>query len=962
MAVFKCKMCGGTLSIDPSQTIAVCDYCGSKQTLPKLDNEERANLYDRANHFRRNDEFDKAMGIYERILNEDRTDAEAYWSLVLCRYGIEYVEDPATHKRVPTVNRAQYTSIFDDEDYKSALQYADGAQRAVYEQEANAINEIQKGILAISQNEEPFDVFLCYKETDDNTGMRTPDSVLATELYYELKDAGLKVFFARITLEDKLGTAYEPYIFSALHSAKVMVVLGTKPSYFNAPWVKNEWSRFLGLIKSGEKKILIPAYRDMDPYDLPEEFSHLQAQDMNKLGFMQDLIHGIEKLTESDTPKAEGTDTVIVEGGDLTTPLLKRAFLYLEDGDWAQGNAYCERVLDRDPENAEAYLGKLMAELHCRTRAQLSGQSETFEENPQYLKVLRFADNALKDELKATLAQIRQRQENAKLEKIYTEAVNGMATAQTEEAFRLLADQFESIADYQDAKQKAAECVEKAEAARKDAIYAQAEQAQKKAKIESLEQAIQLYESIPMWRDAEERTAACRLKIEELRYAEQRKQQLAEEKRILREKKAKKRKKIMLIAAPFVAAAIVFLTVLVNVILPKGHYNEGLSLMAAGDYPGAIQAFTQAGSYADSPEQLSSAQYAYGKQLLDAQDYLGAIDAFRQAGSYADSQQQLISTYYAYGQQCLLSNDYFQALTAFSFAGDYQNSRELVATLCNPMTRRQTSLSMGDKHLVGITNGGTALAAGEDLYHQLNVSRWTDLISVSAGSQHTVGLKADGTVVATGDNSEGQCNVSTWTDIIAVSAGGMHTVGLKADGTVVATGDNSKGACDVGSWSHVVDVRAGDDHTVALLTDGTVVATGSNTLEQCNVSDWENIVAIDADNCITVGLKMDGTVVATGYNEHGQCDVSSWSNIVAISAGRYHTLGLKADGTVVAAGDNSFDQCEVGQWNNIVAISAGGFGSAGLKADGTVVVIDTTYSDIEKAANWRASIRLPVTQ
>ena len=59
-----------------------------------------------------------------------------------------------------------------------------------------------------------------------------------------------------------------------------MVVLGTKPEYFNAVWVKNEWSRYLALIKAGQKKILIPAYKDMDPYDLPEEFSHLQAQDM----------------------------------------------------------------------------------------------------------------------------------------------------------------------------------------------------------------------------------------------------------------------------------------------------------------------------------------------------------------------------------------------------------------------------------------------------------------------------------------------------------------------------------------------------------------------------------------------------------------------------------------------------------------------------------------------------------
>ena len=300
MAVFKCKMCGGTLEIN-NETVAVCQYCGTKQTLPKLDDDRKANLYDRANHFRRNNEFDKAMGIYVQILNDDNTDAETYWSLVLCRYGIEYVEDPSSHKRIPTVNRAQFTSIFDDEDYKSALQYADGYQKEVYEQEANVINDIQKGILAISSQEEPFDVFICYKESD-NSGRRTPDSVLATELYHELTREGYKVFFSRITLEDKLGTAYEPYIFAALNSAKVMVVLSTKPEHFNAVWVKNEWSRYLALIKSGARKMLIPAYKDMDPYDLPEEFSHLQAQDMSKLGFMhfQETMHS-NFMTHTDS-------------------------------------------------------------------------------------------------------------------------------------------------------------------------------------------------------------------------------------------------------------------------------------------------------------------------------------------------------------------------------------------------------------------------------------------------------------------------------------------------------------------------------------------------------------------------------------------------------------------------------------------------------------------------------------
>ena len=104
--VFKCKMCGGVLEVKPGDTVCECEYCGAVQTLPRLDSDKKANLYERASYLRRSNDFDRAMGIYEQILSEDKTDAEAYWSLVLCRYGIEYVEDPATHKRIPTVNRA----------------------------------------------------------------------------------------------------------------------------------------------------------------------------------------------------------------------------------------------------------------------------------------------------------------------------------------------------------------------------------------------------------------------------------------------------------------------------------------------------------------------------------------------------------------------------------------------------------------------------------------------------------------------------------------------------------------------------------------------------------------------------------------------------------------------------------------------------------------------------------------
>lgn len=297
--VFKCKICGGSLKIEKGQKIVTCAYCGVQQTLPKNENDKISNLYDRANHFLRNNEYDKAEAIYETILSEDIEDSEAYWSLVLCKYGVEYVKDPATGKYIPTCNRTKTTAIFADEDYKKALENATKEQREIYEKQAKEINEIQKRILELSNKEEKYDVFICYKEKDKD-GERTQDSVLAQEIYSKLIAEGLRVFFARITLEDKIGIEYEPYIFAALNSSKVMIVIGTNKEYFEAPWVRNEWSRYLSLIKQDTKKTLIPCFKDIDAYDLPEEFAHLQAQDMSKIGFMQDLVRGVKKLTQEE--------------------------------------------------------------------------------------------------------------------------------------------------------------------------------------------------------------------------------------------------------------------------------------------------------------------------------------------------------------------------------------------------------------------------------------------------------------------------------------------------------------------------------------------------------------------------------------------------------------------------------------------------------------------------------------
>ena len=123
--VFKCKMCGGELEILDGSTVCECEFCGTKQTVPAADNEKKMNLFNRANRLRFNNEFDKAAGIYESIITDFPEEPEAYWGLVLCKYGIEYVDDPATGKKIPTCHRSSFESVFEDSNFDMVMGCAD---------------------------------------------------------------------------------------------------------------------------------------------------------------------------------------------------------------------------------------------------------------------------------------------------------------------------------------------------------------------------------------------------------------------------------------------------------------------------------------------------------------------------------------------------------------------------------------------------------------------------------------------------------------------------------------------------------------------------------------------------------------------------------------------------------------------------------------------------------------------
>lgn len=211
-----------------------------------------------------------------------------------------------------------------------------------------------------------------------------------------------------------------------------------------------------------------------------------------------------------------------------TESLLKRAFIFLEDGDWASASAYCEACLDKNPELAEAYLGKLMAELHVNKPEELNDCSESFDSNSNYQKILRYADDELKETLNGYLRQIR-------LNKEIT---------------------------------------------RKNTILSNGKTKMKEGKIDSYEAAIDLFASISGWKDADESIQICKEKIKELKEKAEAERLERERQEELSRKKAaetaKRNKKIAIISLSVVCVVVVFVIVLNTIVIPTLNRNTAL--------------------------------------------------------------------------------------------------------------------------------------------------------------------------------------------------------------------------------------------------------------------------------------------------------------------------------------------------------------------------------------------------
>lgn len=400
-----CKTCGGP--VNRVGNYYVCEYCRNKW---EIDSGNDVHAVDRANAWSalRDGDFEKAAELFENIIVKEANNHEAYWGRALALAGIVYVTDMNENKKVPTCNNITEDSFINNKDVKNAISLAPFDISAGYKQQAEYIEKVRIEWLEKASKEPAYDVFISFKDSDRENGIeRTQDSIDAQDLYNALVAEGYKVFFSRISLRDKIAEQYEPYIYNAIKTAKVMIVFGEKAEYFSSVWIKNEWSRFKTRIEKGEKhkNSLVVVYKNMNPGDLPVVLKSRQCLNASDMTFLSDLNRHIKRVVE-ESKRNVHLDKIEISGGQIAkkatsisvnavekreigagaiaeTSISEQQSLnlintYIKMAQWQEASTLTEDVLFNNPTCAQAIWSRLLIKHQASNNTALIKSLERF--------------------------------------------------------------------------------------------------------------------------------------------------------------------------------------------------------------------------------------------------------------------------------------------------------------------------------------------------------------------------------------------------------------------------------------------------------------------------------------------------------------------------------------------------------------------------------------------------------
>lgn len=385
-----------------------------------------------AEQYKANGQFEKAAEKYQSLINLYPQEADYRWQLAVCEYGIEYVKDVSGEKYVPTLTRSIFDAMQSNPNYRSALSLAGPEMKTEYENRAKLIDDLLIKYKHVCQNERPYDVFISVKQGDEHQHP-TQDSADAQDLYYKLvglkkKDGNnLRVFNSRITLSQyHAGSEYEPYIIHALTTAKALIVVCSNEEYINSPWVRNEWRRYLYLMRQAPDRKLILYNGMKNDAAIPEELKVVQYIRQNKLDSFGEIKAALRSILDSEDD---------YQSLSLNQQLTKiRELLSKKEFDEAKKKV--TELLSRHPFSAQGNIFLLMCNMRIGVEIQLQNSSVPLDEYEEFTLALdcanRSGDKELLNRLLKYKAEVDRRLESAHSQEQSMEADDSVRDSSTQ--------------------------------------------------------------------------------------------------------------------------------------------------------------------------------------------------------------------------------------------------------------------------------------------------------------------------------------------------------------------------------------------------------------------------------------------------------------------------------------------------------------------------------------------------
>lgn len=741
MATLKCKYCGGNVSAFPGNALGICSRCGATVTLPADDSQHRAAAHNCGNYLRRAGKFDQAMAQYQKLLQEDDTDAEAHWCSALCRFGVQYVLETEDGAYVPRVTRPGNGKFLESGEYLAALANSGGAVQLQYEKEAAKIAD------CLGEEAPSVDPSLLLKQGFWHLNQQ------------EWPEAD-RCFQQVLSIQQKNGMAHLGLLLSEYHCQNPRALAACNQEIDKSPHYRGA----------------------------------MEAGDENQRKFLESCARSIHQKTAQEQSEAayqKARKAMNAAASGETYRQAARLFGQLNGYKDSQANAKeCLRraeILRKEAVYQAALAAKNQGEnqqaaelfskipgwrdaniqaVECRQRADAQQAAKPRQEPkaPIWRKIVAavflLALLSLGAYLTVTNYVIPQQKYNAAL------ALWDMGNrAEAIEAFR-------QLGSFKDSPQQVVSI--------QTEWYAEAEQfltAGNKVR------AAVAFGWLEDFQDARERSRALWEEIVPPQTisaggwfsAALRSDRTAVAMGDNREEQC------------WVGSWLNIRSVTTGWEHTLGLRTDG-TVVAAGynaDGRGNVE------SWRDMAAVSAGQWHTVGLKTNGTVIGLGCNKDGRLDFEGWENIQNISA-----------GRNHTLGLTAAGTAlavGSNQDGQ------CDVAGWSQLSaLSAGGQHSLGLKIDGTVVAAGSNAEGQCAVSDWEDVVAISAGYYHSVGLRADGTVVAVGLNSDGQCDVESWTDIVAVSAGGWHTLGLKSDGSIVAAGRNVNAQCEVFGWDNMM--------------------------------------------------------------------------------------------------------------------------------------------------------------